>query len=130
MKYLKRKFPRRTQSIKHEDPLSGLANLFDTALVFIVALFLAFMAAFKMLDFFDPESDITIMKKDENTAKYQIITKKGKDIKVQKMTDRKISGDEGLRLGTAYQLKNGQVVYVPDDNERENVEEKDDANSK
>ncbi len=115
MKYLQRRHIRRMRGVKHEDPLSGLANLFDTALVFIVALFLAFMAAFKMLDFFSPESDITIMKKSKNDTKWQIITKNGKDIKVQKMTDRKVSGDEGLRLGTAYQLKNGQVIYVPEE---------------
>lgn len=113
MKYLKRKYSRYNGNVKHEDPLSGLANLFDAALVFIVALFIAFMATFKMLDFFDPESDLTIMKKNE--GQWQIITKKGKEIKVRKVTDEKIGGDEGMRLGTAYQLKSGQIIYVPEE---------------
>ena len=39
--------------------------------------------------------------------------KKGTQITVQKVTDRSMSG-EGTRLGTAYRLANGQVVYVPD----------------
>ncbi len=113
MKYLKRKYSRYTRNVKHEDPLSGLANLFDAALVFIVALFLAFMATFQMLDFFDSESEMTIMKKNE--GQWQIITKKGKEIKVRKVTDQKIGGDEGVRLGTAYQLKSGQIIYVPEE---------------
>ena len=43
----------------------------------------------------------------------EIITKKGKDIKVQKVTDKSLSG-KGLRLGTAYELEDGRVVYVPE----------------
>ncbi|MGR3220162.1 MAG: DUF2149 domain-containing protein, partial [Candidatus Anammoxibacter sp.] len=118
MKYLKRKYSRYTGNVKHEDPLSGMANLFDVALVFIVALFLAFMAAFQMLDFFDAESEMTIMKK--SGGRWQIITKKGKEIKVMKVTDQKIGGDEGMRLGIAYQLKSGQIIYVPEDQEGDN----------
>lgn len=114
MKFIKRKYSRYTRNnAKHEDPLSGLANLFDAAIVLIVALFIAYMAAFQMLDFFNPESDLTIMKKNE--GQWQIITKNGKEIKVRKVTDQKIGGDEGMRLGTAYQLKSGQIIYVPEE---------------
>lgn len=121
MKYLKRKYSRYTGNVKHEDPLSGLANLFDAALVFIVALFIAFMATFQMLDFFNPDSEMTIMKKNE--GQWQIITKKGKEIKVRKVTDQKIGGDEGMRLGTAYQLRSGQIIYVPEETEGETTDE-------
>jgi len=44
----------------------------------------------------------------------EIITKHGAQIKVQKVSDKTLSG-QGTRLGTAYRLANGQVVYVPDD---------------
>lgn len=91
----------------------GVANLFDVALVFIVALFLSLMATFQMLDFFNPESEITIMKKVKD--QWQIITKKGKEVKVNKMTDRKVGGDEGIRLGTAYRLKDGRMIYIPNE---------------
>jgi len=90
-----------------------VANLFDVALVFIVALFLSLMATYQILDFFNPESEITIMKKVE--GEWKIITKKGKEIKVRKVTDRKIGGEEGIRLGTAYQLKDGRVIYIPEE---------------
>ena len=46
-------------------------------------------------------------------ANWKSITREGTQIKVQKVGDKKLSG-EGERLGTAYRLKNGQVVYVPE----------------
>ncbi|MEK7812802.1 MAG: DUF2149 domain-containing protein, partial [Candidatus Desantisbacteria bacterium] len=46
-------------------------------------------------------------------GRIEIVTKKGREIKVQKVTDKQLSG-EGTRLGTAYQLKDGKVVYVPE----------------
>ena len=98
---------------RNEEPLNGVANLFDVALVFIVALLLTLMSTFQVLDFFNPDSEITVMKKVKD--QWQIITKKGKDIKVKKVTNQKIGGDEGFRLGTAYQLKNGRIVYIPEE---------------
>lgn len=98
---------------RHGEPLAGVANLFDVALVFIVALLLTLMSTFQVLDFFNPESEMTVMKKVAD--QWRIITKKGTDIRVTKVTDKKIGGDEGVRLGTAYRLKNGRVIYVPED---------------
>ncbi|MDA3971851.1 MAG: DUF2149 domain-containing protein [Desulfobulbaceae bacterium] len=114
MKYLKKnRRPSLLSGASQEDPMLGVANLFDVALVFIVALFLSLMATYKMQDFFDPESEVTIMKKVKD--QWQIITKKGKEVKVKKMTDRKVGGDEGIRLGTAYRLKDGRMIYIPNE---------------
>jgi hypothetical protein len=113
MKYLINSRPGQVKSARHEEPLTGVANLFDIALVFIVALLLSLMATYQILDFFNPESEITVMKKVED--QWRIITKKGKEIKVKKVTDRKVGGDEGVRLGTAFQLKDGRVIYIPDE---------------
>jgi hypothetical protein len=98
---------------RHEEPLNGVANLFDVSLVFIVALMLTLMSTFQVLDFFNPDSEITVMKKVED--QWRIITKKGKDIKVKKVTNHRVGGDEGFKLGTAYQLKNGRIVYIPEE---------------
>ncbi len=114
MKYLKRSRLSRRDSAKQEDPLLGVANLFDVALVFIVALLLSLMASYQILDFFSETSEITIVKKNED-GQMEIITKKGKEIKVEKVTDRKIGGQEGTKLGIAYQLKNGRMIYVPEE---------------
>ena len=114
MKYLKRSRISRRYSARQEDPLLGVANLFDVALVFIVALLLSLMATYQILDFFSETSEITIVKKNED-GQMEIITKKGKEIKVEKVTDRKVGVEEGIRLGTAYQLKDGRMIYVPEE---------------
>ncbi|MFN3567701.1 MAG: DUF2149 domain-containing protein [Caldimicrobium sp.] len=95
-----------------EDPIVGVANLFDASVVFIVSLMIALTMAYNLLDLLNPKSELTIMKKSAD-GKIEIITKKGKEIKVQKVTDQRLRG-EGIRLGTAYQLKDGRIIYVPD----------------
>lgn len=115
MRYIKkRRLFASKDSTSDDDPLSGVANLFDVGLVFIVGLFLALIAAYHVLDFFSEKSEITILKKDQK-GRLEIITKKGKDVKIEKVTDNKIGGEEGVRLGTAYQLKDGRMIYVPDE---------------
>jgi hypothetical protein len=95
-----------------EDPISGVANLFDVSVVFIVSMMIALFMAYNMLDMMDPKSEMTITKKSAD-GRIEIITKKGKEIKVRKVTDKRLSG-EGERLGTAYKLKDGKVIYVPE----------------
>ena len=94
-----------------EDPIAGVANLFDASIVFIVSMMIALFMAYNMMDLLDPTSEVTMMKKNAN-GEMEIITKKGKEIKVSKVTDQKLSG-RGERLGTAYKLPDGRVVYVP-----------------
>jgi len=89
-----------------------VANLFDVSVVFIVSMMIALFMAYNMLDMMDPKSDMTIMKK-KSDGSMEIISKKGKEIKVQKVTDKRLSG-QGQRLGTAYKLKDGKVIYVPE----------------
>lgn len=115
MKFLKR---RRRIIGKHidlytEDPLSGVANLFDVGLVFIVGLLFALISAYRMIDLFTPESELTVIKKEKN-GEMELISKKGREVKVRRLTTSRLKG-EGKRLGTAYKLKDGKVVYVPDD---------------
>lgn len=112
MRFLKkhRRFEKYEQPL--EDPIAGVANLFDASVVFIVSMMIALFMAYNMLDMLNPKSEITITKKAAD-GKIEVIIKKGKEIKVQKVTDKKLSG-EGQRLGTAYQLKDGRVIYVPD----------------
>jgi hypothetical protein len=95
-----------------DDPLAGIANLFDVSVAFIVALLIALFGLFSAGKLLDPSSDVTIVQR-SSSGEMQIVRKKGTEISVQKVTDRSMSG-EGTRLGTAYRLGNGQVVYVPD----------------
>ena len=100
-------------SVHREDPLSGVANLFDASIVFAVGLMVALVQAFSLAQFLDPNSQFTIMKKDARTGQVEVIEKDHRDIKVKKMT-REQKGGPGLRLGVAYQLPDGSVVYVPE----------------
>ncbi len=95
-----------------EDPIAGVANLFDASIVFIVSMMIALFMAYNMMDLLDPTSEVTMVKKNAN-GELEIITKKGKEIKASKVSDQKLSG-RGQRLGTAYQLPDGKVVYVPE----------------
>ncbi len=115
MKYLKRKrmFIGHELEVYDDDPLSGVANLFDVGLVFIVGLMFALLSVFHVMDILSPESNFTIVKQGQN-EQMEIIVKKGKEIKVHKLTKKQAQG-EGDRLGTAYRLKNGRVIYVPDE---------------
>ncbi len=100
-------------SVHREDPLSGVANLFDASIVFAVGLMVALVQAFSLAQFLDPNSQFTIMKKDARTGQVEVIEKDHRDIKVKKMTPEK-KGGPGLRLGVAYQLPDGSIVYVPE----------------
>ena len=114
MKFLKR---RRKIIGKHvdlhtEDPMSGVANLFDVGVVFIVGLLFALISAYNLVELFTPESELTMIKQKQN-GELELITKKGKEVKIKKVTENKLKG-EGKRLGTAYRLKDGKVVYIPE----------------
>jgi len=95
-----------------EDPLAGVANLFDVSLAFIVALLISLFMLFSAFEFLDPESNVTIVK-ERADGTIEIVEKQGERIEVTRSTDETLSG-QGVRLGTAYRLGNGEVVYVPE----------------
>lgn len=95
-----------------EDPMSGVANLFDLSIVLIVAMMFALVSTLDMLDMFSTESTVTYSRQKDN-GEIEIIEKKGKEIKVKKVSKDQSSG-KGERLGTAYKLENGEVIYIPE----------------
>lgn len=95
-----------------EDPLAGIANLFDVSVAFIVALLIALFTLFSASDLLDRNSSVTLVKHNSDGT-LDIVTKEAEQIKIQKVTDRTLSG-QGTRLGIAYKLASGQVVYVPE----------------
>ena len=112
MRYIKDRFEVVPSSFHEDDPLSGVANLFDLSLVFIVAVLMALFSVFAGNDLLKPGSEWTITKKNEK-GELEIITKKDNEIKVQKVTDKTLSG-RGTKLGMAYKLEDGRIVYVED----------------
>ena len=112
MRYLKRSQSRGT-GFSDNDPMSGVANLFDLGLVFIVGLLIALFGAYHLEDLLSQNSEVTIVKKSSD-GEIEIIEKKGKKIEAVKMTKEKAKG-RGERLGTAYRLENGSMIYIPDE---------------
>lgn len=113
LNYLKNAILLRRSDPEPEDPLSGVANLFDLGLVFIVGLLLTLFTAYGLTDLFSEKSELTVLKKDAQ-GQLEIITKKGRKIRAMKVTGQKAEG-LGERLGTAYRLQDGTMVYVPED---------------
>ena len=109
------KFMRNYRAADEEDggdPMGSVANLFDTAVVFISALLLALIAVFDANDLFSHDSDMTIVKKGAD-GEMVLIEKKGKTIQAVRMTPEEAAG-KGVRLGVAYQLEDGSMIYVPE----------------
>lgn len=116
MKFMRREGKRnglKRYPIHKQDPMSGVANLFDVAMVFAVGLMVAIVSAYHLQEIFSAD-DLTMIKNPNQPGKMEIITKKGKEIKVQKLTKEMTQG-QGLRLGIAYKLRDGRVVYVPEE---------------
>jgi len=100
-----------------EDPMSGLANLFDVAMAFAVILLIAFAFSSHLPELLSEQSNVTIVK-NPGEEDMEIIIKEGKEIKHLEMTN-KTAGGTGKILGTAYKLETGEIIYVPRDLENE-----------
>lgn len=95
------------------DPMGTVANLFDVAMVFAVALMVALVTRFNMTEMFSKE-DFTMVK---NLGKenMEIITKEGQEIKrYTPSEEQETSGKRGKKVGVAYQLESGEIIYVPE----------------
>ena len=93
------------------DPLSGMANLFDVAMVFAVALMVAAVVRFNITEILSQEN-MTIVK-NPGKQNMEVIVKKGKKIERYKGSKATGSG-KGKKIGTAYELENGEIIYIPE----------------
>ena len=93
------------------DPLSGMANLFDIAMVFAVALMVAMVINFRMTDLLT-EDEMTIVK-NPGKENMEVVVKKGKEITKYKGSESTGEG-KGKRIGVAYELEDGRIIYVPE----------------
>lgn len=98
----------------NDNPLGMLTNLFDVAMVFAVALMVALVAHYNMSEIFSKE-DYTIVK-NPGAENMEIIMKEGYKIKKYTPAENEdtSSGSKGRRVGSAYQLENGEIIYIPE----------------
>ena len=109
---------RRNKRLAHaddDDAMSVVSNLFDVAMVFALALMVALVSRYNMTEMFS--KDNFTMVKNPGKENMEIITKDGQ--KVNRYTpsedQSKKSGNKGKKVGIAYQLENGEIIYVPED---------------
>jgi len=95
-----------------DDPLSFVTNLFDVSVVFIVGLMITLFSVYGLGDLIDSESQVTMVKTNPQ-GEQEIIVKAGTEITAYRVTDATATGN-GERLGTAYRLADGQIIYVPE----------------
>ena len=95
----------------HTDPLTGVANLFDLAMVFALALLVAMTSHFNLPELLT-EDDLTLVK-EPGTEQMEIIVKDGPEITRYRATGE-LGQARGKKVGTAYQLEDGRVIYVPE----------------
>jgi hypothetical protein len=95
------------------DPLSVVVNLFDVAMVFAVALMVAMVMHLNMTEVFTQE-DFTVVK-NPGKDNMEIITKEGGKInKYTPSDEQSTEKTKGKRVGVAYELENGEIIYVPE----------------
>lgn len=100
---------------ENNDPMSVVSNLFDVAMVFAVALMVALVSRYSMTEMFSQE-DFTMVK-NPGKENMEIITKEGE--KINRYTPSKDTssqnGKKGKKVGIAYELENGEIIYVPEE---------------
>jgi hypothetical protein len=105
---MKRK-PRRWDRGADEDPAAGLLNLFDVWIAFAVALLLAIVSYGNLAR----KQDASLARSSGEPG-MEVVTEQGTELQHYRPSEQTLGGD-GQRLGTAYRLKSGEVIYVPDD---------------
>jgi hypothetical protein len=95
-----------------DDPLSGVANFFDIGVIFSLGFMVALVARLGL-----PENlaakNVTIIT-NPGTEQMEMVVRKGTKVERFRPSKDKLSG-EGQRLGVAYRLKSGEMIYVPEE---------------
>ena len=112
MKYMNRR--RRRKTYEDDDPLSGVANLFDVAMIFAIGLLVVALTHFGMTEMITQE-DMTIVK-NPGQDNMEVIIKEGDKIEKLDMTKEVIT-TTGMKFGTIYQTEGGGWVLVKDETE-------------
>lgn len=98
---------------EESDPMSVVSNLFDVAMVFAVALMVALVSRYDMTEMLSRE-DFTMVK-NPGKENMEIITKEGEKItRYTSSENHGTDGSRGKRVGIAYELDNGEIIYVPE----------------
>ena len=91
---------------RFDDPLDGMANLFDLGVVFALGFGIAILSRVAATT---PEKLAQMQKSPSRDQ----VPEAARVPEHFRSTDESLGGN-GTRLGTAYRLANGEIVYVPE----------------
>lgn len=111
MRYMNR---RKNMADLDDDPLSGVANLFDVAMIFAIGLLVVALTHFGVEELIT-QSDVTIVK-NPGQENMQVIIKQGDEIEKLELTKEEIT-TSGRKFGTIYQTDSGGWVLVKDESD-------------
>lgn len=94
---------------ENDDPILSVVNLVDVFLVIIAVLLIAVME--NPLNAF-AHQDVTLIK-DAGQPGMEMLVKQGQELK-RYTASGQIGEGQGAKAGTAYRLKDGSMVYVPE----------------
>lgn len=96
-------------SCGEDDPLDGVANLFDVAMVFAVAMLLAVIARLPYM------ANTAGANSSSQASEAMLDAFESEQSRLERfeLSDQTLGG-EGERLGAAYRLPSGEVICVPD----------------
>jgi hypothetical protein len=92
-----------------DDPILSVVNIIDVFLVIIAVLLVAVME--NPINPFALQNAVVI--KDPGEPTMEMIVKKGNELKRYKSSGQ-IGEGQGAKAGTAYRLKDGSMIYVPE----------------
>lgn len=100
---------------REDDPLATVANLFEAGILLALGFLVALISALNLLTMYDPGSKVTIAT-EKSDGSLEVVVKDGQKTTIRRVTKQVGSGD-GTRLGVAYRLADGTVIYVPESQE-------------
>lgn len=92
-----------------DDPILSVVNIIDVFLVIIAVLLVAIME--NPINPFAMQNAVVI--KNPGESDMEMIVKKGNELK-RYQSSGQIGEGEGAKAGTAYRLKDGSMIYVPE----------------
>jgi len=109
LRYMKRR--RIDRHDRNGDPLDGIVNLFDVAIVLAVGFLLAALTGLGMSDLLTSK-DMTIVT-NPGTEDMQVVVKNGDTIERLDLQQGQQASGVGTLIGSFYKLSDGTTVYVP-----------------
>ncbi len=94
-----------------DDPLTGVANLFDVAMVFALGLMVVILMYYNLQELLKPQ-DVTIVK-NPGQKNMEIIVKHGKKIERLNMTNQTVQAEILGEWARIYETRGGGKILVP-----------------